>query len=74
MNEGKDEDVRMEYSICSSCIYFEDRGLQTFIMQGIRGRPKSKVQVRYFCNAFSEFLSKLYSKCHRYEKVIIIND
>lgn len=54
--------------LCYSCKHFEDAGLKDFIQYSQRGNVKGRVQVRFYCHVYKEYLQKLYSGCVKYEQ------
>lgn len=54
--------------LCKSCIHFEDTGLRDYVVYSSRGKVKGRVQVRFYCHKYKEYLSKLYSRCSSYEQ------
>jgi hypothetical protein len=52
--------------LCKSCKHFEDTGLHDFIQYSKQGHVTGRVQVRFYCYGYKEYLTKLYSRCVSY--------
>lgn len=52
--------------LCRTCKSFEDTGLKDFIQYSSRGYVKSRIQVRFYCHKYMEYLTKFYSRCIGY--------
>jgi hypothetical protein len=53
--------------LCNECNHFEDTGLRTFIQYDKSRRfIKGRVQVRFYCHGYMEYLQKLYSRCLKF--------
>jgi hypothetical protein len=59
---------KLEKILCNSCRHFEDSGLKDFVQYSSKGYIKGKIQVRFYCHAYQEYLSKLYSSCVKHEQ------
>lgn len=66
MTELEVEIVNQDKLLCLSCEHFEDMGLREVIIYGKKGKVKGRIQVRFFCHRFQEYLQKFYSKCLKY--------
>lgn len=62
---------KLQYKIksilCKSCINFEDTGLKDYMIYSKKGKVISKIQVRYYCRKYMEYLTRFYSGCKYYE-------
>ena len=51
--------INVNIPLCPKCKDFEDTGLKDYIAYGKNGRVKGRVQVRFYCHAYMEYLTKL---------------
>lgn len=65
-----EEKIKLVKILCGDCRHFEDTGLKDIIQYDRRkSYVKGRIQVRFYCNAYREYLGKLYSMCKRFESV-----
>lgn len=70
MVDDKEIKIRLKKILCSDCKHFEDTGIKDIIRYDKRCRViKERIQVRFYCKAYREYLTKFYSMCKRYDSV-----
>lgn len=62
-------EFRLEPIKCVNCIHFEDRGLRTDYFYNGKKRPLRKVETRFYCKFFKEYLTTFYQNCTAYKGV-----
>lgn len=54
--------------LCPSCPSLEARKRQPFIRYSKKGKPRERINARWFCNYYEELMSGFKKECYGYNR------